>query len=213
MIKIFKSYWNRYFWRIKNQHNYTWAVSIIPFDKVTVGSYSYGPLKVISYKYGDCNLKIGNFCSIAREVKFILGGEHDLNQVSTYPFETYLDGETPNTKNKGDIIIGDDVWFGYGAMILSGVTIGQGAVIGAGSVVCDDVPPYAVVGGVPARFIKYRVDEVLIPELLKIDYSKISRENYPMYKELLLSTEITKDRIRNFVNKADEKADTQSNDS
>jgi serine acetyltransferase len=75
--------------------------------------------------------------------------------------------------SKGDIVVGDDVWIGYGATILSGVHIGQGAVVAAGALVAKDVPPYAIVGGVPAKVIKYRFEPALIERLLEIDYSQL----------------------------------------
>ncbi len=79
-------------------------------------------------------------------------------------------------KTKGDIIVDDDVWIGYGATILSGVHIGQGAVVAAGAVVSKDVPPYAIVGGVPAKVIKYRFNQEMIHELLNVDYSKLTKK-------------------------------------
>lgn len=82
------------------------------------------------------------------------------------------------TQAKGNIIVNDDVWIGDSALILSGVEIGQGAVIAAGAVVTEDVPPYAVVGGVPAKVIKYRFRDDVIKELVKIDYAKVDREIY-----------------------------------
>ena len=78
--------------------------------------------------------------------------------------------------SKGDIIVDDDVWIGYGATILSGVHIGQGAVIAAGAVVTKDVPPYAIVGGVPAKVIKYRFSPEIIQQLMKLDYSKLTED-------------------------------------
>lgn len=78
--------------------------------------------------------------------------------------------------SKGDIIINDDVWIGCNAIILSGVNIGQGAVVAAGAVVTNDIPPYAIVGGVPAKVIKYRFETAIIDELLKVDYSKLTDE-------------------------------------
>ena len=84
-------------------------------------------------------------------------------------------GEMYEGQSKGDIVVADDVWIGNRAMIMSGVHIGQGAVIAAGAVVTKDVPPYAVVGGVPACVIKYRFSEKVIKELVKIDYSKLDK--------------------------------------
>ena len=78
--------------------------------------------------------------------------------------------------SKGNIIVDDDVWIGYGVTIMSGIHIGQGAVIAAGAVVTRNVPPYAIVGGVPAKVIKYRFEPEIIEELLKIDYSKLTDE-------------------------------------
>ena len=78
--------------------------------------------------------------------------------------------------SKGDIIIADDVWVGAGAIILSGVHIGQGAVVAAGAVITKDVPPYAIVGGVPAKVIKYRFSDDLIAELLKVDFSQLDNK-------------------------------------
>lgn len=79
--------------------------------------------------------------------------------------------------SKGNIIVSDDVWIGQGAIILSGVKVGQGAVIAAGAVVTSDVPPYAIVGGVPAKVIKYRFNPEIIKKLLRVDYSQLTKED------------------------------------
>ena len=92
----------------------------------------------------------------------------------TYPL---IDDVKINSRSKGAIIVDDDVWIGYGATIMSGVHIGQGAVVAAGAVVTKDVPPYAIVGGVPAKVIKYRIEPEMIEELLKIDYGKLTKED------------------------------------
>ena len=163
-------------WRKKNPHNMTVPVSIFNIDNVEVGKKTYGRLKVIDFA-NDNKLKIGNYVSMADDITFILDAEHHLNNISTYPFRTnLLKSRVSEAFGKGDIIVDDDVWIGYGVTILSGVHIGQGAVIAAGAVVTKDIPPYAIVGGVPARVIKYRFSKDIVDELMKIDYSKLTKE-------------------------------------
>lgn len=161
-------------WREKNHFNDTHAMNFFNFDNVSVGKYSYGELNVIdccdSYK-----LRIGNYVSIARNVTFILNGEHYIDHISSFPFKAKVLGEQAEAFGKGDIIVDDDVWIGYGAVIMSGVHIGQGAIIAAGAVVTKDVPPYAIVGGTPAKVIKYRFSPEIIEKLIKIDYSKLDK--------------------------------------
>ena len=124
----------------------------------------------------DSNLTIGRFCSIASNVVFVLQSNHRLDCISTYPFKVKFGKEPCEAITKGHIIIDDDVWIGFRATILSGVHIGQGAVVAAGAVVTKDVPPYAIVGGTPAKIIKYRFPPDIIENLLKIDYSKLDDE-------------------------------------
>lgn len=136
------------------------------------------------YPVNGDKLKIGKFCSIACGAKFIFtSANHSLKSLSTYPFPIFfeeweLDGKNicDAWDNKGDIVIGSDVWIGYEAVILSGVTIGDGAVVGARAVVTKDVPPYTVVGGVPARPIKKRFDEQTIDRLLKLRWWDFDKE-------------------------------------
>ena len=148
------------------------------FNRVSVGNGTYGTINVIQFDNNSKgNLKIGNYCSIAPDVSFVIDGEHNYKLISTYPFKQRYLGGKDVSESKGDIVIGDDVWIGYRATILSGVKIGQGAVVAAGAVVTKDVPPYAIVGGVPAKVIKYRFEPEMIEELLKIDYGKLSKED------------------------------------
>ena len=97
--------------------------------------------------------------------------------MSTYPFKSRYLGIHDETDTKGDIVISDDVWIGIRATILSGVHIGQGAIIAAGAVVSKDVPPYAIVGGVPAQIIKYRFNKTIINEFQQIDYKELTRDD------------------------------------
>jgi acetyltransferase-like isoleucine patch superfamily enzyme len=137
-----------------------YPVNIFDLNAVSIGKYSYGPLYVI---YGDkwvepdVQLIIGNYVSVADGVKFLLKSDHRLHSFSTYPFKAKILNEQEHACTKGSIVVHDDVWIGSSAIVLSGVTIGQGAVIAAGSVVTKDVEPYAIMGGVPAKLIKYAI--------------------------------------------------------
>ncbi len=164
-------------WRIGNANNLTWAAGFFEIDNVKVGNYSYGSIKIVgTNKYSK--LIIGNICSIGGGAQFIMEAEHKANYISTYPFEQrlYNNYEKNECVSKGNIIIDDDVWIGQNAIVMSGVHIGQGAVVGAGAVVTKDVPPYAIVCGVPAKVIKYRFNQNIIDELLKVDFSKLGQD-------------------------------------
>lgn len=126
------------------------------------------------YPINKDRLVVGRFCSIACGAKFIFtSANHTQKPLSTYAFPLFyeewgLDKKdiTAAWDNKGDIIIGNDVWIGYEAIIMSGVTIGDGAIIGTRALVTKDVPPYTVVGGIPAKTIKKRFSNEIIAELL-----------------------------------------------
>lgn len=163
-------------WRKNNlDRNDTFPVNNFDQNLVCVGNYSYGPLEVITYN-NITKLYIGDFVSISHEVKFLLDVEHNTEFVSTYPYNVRLFNGNADSFSKGNIIVDDDVWIGYRATILSGVHIGQGAVVAAGAVVSKDVPPYAIVGGVPAKIIKYRFTQDVVNVLLTIDYNKLTKE-------------------------------------
>lgn len=125
------------------------------------------------YPVNGDKLKIGKFCSIACGAKFIFtSANHKMASLSTYPFPIFfaewgLDAKNIRDAwdNKGDIVVGSDVWIGYEAVILSGVHIGDGAIIGARAVVTKDVAPYTIVGGVPAKKIRRRFDDETIEKL------------------------------------------------
>lgn len=128
------------------------------------------------YPVNGDRLKIGKFCSIACGAKFLFtSGNHSLRSLSTYTFPIFFEEWGLDAKdicsawdNKGDIVIGNDVWIGYEALILSGVTVGDGAIIGSRAVVTKNVPPYTIVGGVPAKPIRRRFDGAVIERLEKL---------------------------------------------
>lgn len=161
-------------WRKKNKHNETVPINIFPIDIVNVKKETYGGLSVLAFNQ-DAKLSIGNYCSIAPGVTFILSADHAINTISTFPYKVKTMGIPFEGKSKGNIEVGDDVWLGYGATILSGVRIGQGAVVAAGAVVTSDVPAYAIVGGVPAKVIRYRFSRELISELQRVDYERLTK--------------------------------------
>lgn len=162
-------------WKKKNSHNDVMLLNDFNYDLLSVGKNTYGGIKVLAYNNTN-KIRIGNYCSIAPEVSFILSAEHYVNHISNFPFRAKIIDGSLEGMSKGDIIVDDDVWIGYGSTILSGVHIGQGAVVAAGAVVSKDVPPYAIVGGVPAKIIKYRFSSEIIDELIKVDYSKLTKE-------------------------------------
>lgn len=130
------------------------------------------------YPINHDKLIIEKFCSIACGARFLFNSaNHTLTSLSTYPFpllfeEWELDIKDVSTAwdNKGDIVVGNDVWIGYEAVIMAGVTIGDGAIIASRAVVTKDVPPYTIAGGVPAKPIKKRFAEDIISYLLEIQW-------------------------------------------
>jgi acetyltransferase-like isoleucine patch superfamily enzyme len=169
-------------WRSKNKHNSTRPICIFPMGKVSVGKGTYGRLDIETYGTDDARLVIGSYCSIARDVRFLLDGEHDYTHVSTFPFKVMMEMHKCEAKSKGPIIIKDDVWIGEKTLILSGLTIGQGAVVAAGSIVYKDIPPYAIFGG--GKVIKYRFSEKIIQRLLDFNYDVL---DYPNDKDGIIS--------------------------
>lgn len=130
------------------------------------------------YPVNHEKLIIGNFCSIACGVKFLFNSaNHTLKSLSTYPFALMYDEWNMDKKdvakgwdNKGDIIVGNDVWIGYNAIIMAGVKIGDGAIVAAGAVVVKDVAPYTIVGGVPAKMIRKRFSAETIAILQSLQW-------------------------------------------
>lgn len=148
----------------------------------------------VLYQYsinGD-KLKIGKFCSIACGARFLFNGaNHAMGSLSTYPFPIFYEEWEHGIwadkawDNKGDIVIGNDVWIGYKAIIMAGVTIGDGAIIGARALVTKAVPPYTIVGGVPAKPIRKRFSDDVVAELLSISWWDLPPEILlPKIKEI-----------------------------
>lgn len=152
-----------------------------PLGRIKIGRFTYGDPYIFSRAKSD-TVRIGDFCSIGPNVMIIPTRDHippsEYKQymVSSFHLAHIKKGlwqESYNfTKQQGTIIIGNDVWIGAGAIILSGVAIGDGAIIGAGAVVTHDIPPYSVVGGVPAKILRYRYTTEQIGKLLEIAWWK-----------------------------------------
>lgn len=173
---LIKLYLLKVKWKQINKHNTTKINRLCNLDNIKVGKGTYGPLHIYDWGVENEGLIIGNYVSISENVKFLLGGNHRYDILSTYPFKVMICDQKMESYSNGKIVINDDVWIGINCTIMSGVTIGKGAIIAAGSVVTKDVDEYSIVGGNPAKLIKYRFNEEIIREIKKIDFNKIDDE-------------------------------------
>jgi virginiamycin A acetyltransferase len=178
---------------------------VVDHPKISAGDYSYvhsfdePPRFVDQVKYAfdfiDDRLDIGKFCSIAHGATFILnGGNHFSDRLSTYPFPIFGCWGEPDPgpwPNKGGITIGHDVWIGWDATILPGVTVGDGAIIAAKSVVASDVEPYTVMAGNPARMVKRRLPEDVTSRLQKLAWWDWPIEKIARASDALMKADIT----------------------
>lgn len=142
--------------------------------RVSYGAHSYG-VPEIRWWGENAGLVVGKYCSIARGVTIFLGGNHRADWVTTYPFNVFAywredARQEGHPLTRGDVVIGNDVWLGDGCTIMSGVQVGDGAVVAARAMVAKDVPPYAIVAGNPARIIKYRFDAERIALLQQLQW-------------------------------------------
>ena len=168
--------------------------------KVEIGDFTAlaGPGIIL---YGQTNsVKVGRYCSIGRNVS-IYESNHFLDRISTYYMARNVFGGRLSdcVESSGSVDVGNDVWIGVNSVILSGVKIGNGAVVAAGSVVTKDVPAYAIVGGVPAKVIRYRFPDKCIEELLELQWWNWPIEKIKKNKELFLSTIDTSIPLRDRV--------------
>ena len=181
---------------------------------IIVGNFTYADSEFEShvthhYDFIGDKLIIGKFCQIAAGVEFVMNGaNHQMNAVSTFPFYTLegWDMKPPAASDmpfKGDTVIGNDVWIGQNATILPGVHIGDGAIIGANSVVASDVEPYSIVVGNPVKLIRYRFDGELTSLLLKFKWWDKPVEEINALIPILTNSdlEFVKNKIRELTEK------------
>lgn len=193
-----------------NDHETVYLKSVVNHPNIMVGDFTmyndfvHDPRQfeknnvLYHYPINHDKLVIGKFCSIACGAKFLFtSANHTQMSLSTYPFPIFFEewgldvqNITSAWDNKGDIIIGNDVWIGYEAVILSGVTIGDGAIIGARAVVTKDVPPYTIVGGVPAKRIRKRFPDEVISTLLALKWWDWPEEKIAMHLHAIQSGRI-----------------------
>ena len=189
---------------IAGYRNEIYVKPTIQNPNVIVGDFTYiadcefeSHIKYL-YEWNDDKLIIGKFCQIAEGVEFIMNGaNHQMNSASTFPFYTLegWDMQPPDTADlpiKGDTVIGNDVWIGRNAVILPGVHIGDGAIIGANSVVGSDVKPYTIEVGNPAKFLRKRFDDELTELLISFKWWNKSIEEINALIPVLTSSDLNK---------------------
>ncbi len=182
-------------WRLENGHNSTIPGCKFDIEKVSVGEGTYGTLNVHCWNNPEEQLNIGNYCSIADNVNFILGGMHPIKKITTFPYRSHVLKMPDNnpTGTKGPINIEDDVWICYGSTILSGVRIGKGSIIAAKSVVAKDVPPYTIY--ISDKDCRKRFPDEIIDKIYSIDLKNISKIEDKQFLEEVVDSEITLENV------------------
>jgi len=166
---------------------------------ISLGKYSYACNPKVLWKVDDSTVTCGNFVSIADDVTIFLGNGigHDAEFVSTFPFgyihqDIFTDVKNNSKNTNGSVKIGNDVWIGYGSTIMSGITIGDGAIIAANSHVVKSVDPYSIVGGNPAKHIKFRFSSDQVKKLLEIKWWDWPEVRIKKYINLIVSKDVDK---------------------
>lgn len=199
----------KYFFLLKkfrtiNSNNELFIEGLCDISRIIAGKKSYGSFELIADSVESTKLYIGDYCSLGGNIVFLLGGEHYYKGISTFPFAVKKFNETREAHSKGNIKIESDVWIGKKAIICSGVTIGQGAIVAAGAVVTKNVEPYSIVGGNPAKIIKYRFSDEIINVLINtnitelFDKLSVSDKNY-IYNEITLEKLLSLKRKYNII--------------
>ena len=159
-------------------------MSSIGESSITVGRFTYGDKNILVKQWNEGSpLEIGAFCSIAENVQIFLGGNHRADWITTFPFGHIFQQDLGggdiygHPATNGGVFIGNDVWIGQAVTIMSGITVGDGAVIAANSTVVKNVTPYSIVGGNPARHLKFRFSEEIISLLLELKWWELSVED------------------------------------
>jgi len=181
---------------IRAAFNFVQTAKRVPWlvfrKQIQIGEFSYRNPKV-EMLTGRYRLVIGKFCSIAPNVRIIVDANHRPDWISTYPFGELIPGLARNPGHpagKGNMVIGNDVWIGENVLIIPGVQIGDGAVIAAGSVVTKNVDDYEIVGGNPARHIRYRFTDQQISELRRIKWWDWPLDKIKANYQLLQSSKV-----------------------
>lgn len=172
--------------------NNTVRTGYVGKSPVTIGRFTYGVENLTVREWGEgAALVVGAFCSLADKVTIFLGGNHRTDWCTTYPFGTVFQNElggqhlVGHPATKGDVIVGNDVWIGTSATIMSGVEIGDGAIVAANACVTKDVPPYTIVGGNPARVLKERFDPTIVKLLVRLRWWDLPVETIRQLEESL----------------------------
>jgi hypothetical protein len=152
--------------------NYAQQRRLLKAGRMTIGQHTYGIPVIKTYDHDTTRLLVGSYSALSEEAIVMLGGEHAIDRVTTFPLRMRLKlpgaGQDGIPVPTGDTVIGSDVWLTMRTFVRSGVTIGDGAIVASGAVVNKDVPPFAIVGGNPAKVIRYRFTPEQIEALLEI---------------------------------------------